>query len=395
MLAHRIHPSRYVESYILRRQNVILDISKTMIVPDRVVPDSISRRRAIVLKKPRFSAENNLIEKGVLLIKFSTTFKFFLKNIDCEKLLQYFQIVLEPSWAGYCLPEIIGWTKFDDNIVIECSELQDYNFIKGLNSNLVPVRFGSSDWVDHRIFFPEKREKKYDVIYISNYNSIKRNHAYLKAVKNIKKPNFKAALVCNSWGECKQNVKTLIDYYGISNKLDLFEALNQKELNELLNQSKINVLLSLKEGSNRSIFESMFTGIPGIVLEENIGVNKHYVNEHTGRLVKSRNLEKEILNLAETHSNFNPRDWVFENISIFATKEKLDTILREEAIKAGFEWTSGTLLKVNSPEANYFEADLAQKMPTAIEICDLFGFGAKNEVEIRSTILEWDNNSNF
>ncbi|MBU2986848.1 glycosyltransferase [Saccharophagus degradans] len=390
MLSHRVYPSSSVETFLINRKNVLLELSVPMIIPDKIIGDKVGKKRALILKAPRFDSRLHVVEKGVLLIKFSTTFKFYLQNIDCEKLLECFHIVLEPSWAGYCLPEIIGWTKYDQKIIIECSEVQDYEFIKKLNSNLIPVRFGSSDWVDHRVFYPKETNKIYDVIYISNYNSIKRNHAYLKAIKNIRIPNFKAALVCNSWGDCKDNVQTLIDFYGLSKSLDVFEALKQSELNDLLNKSKLNVLLSLKEGSNRSIFESMFSGIPAIVLKDNVGVNKEYINCSTGKLIDSRNLEAEIIDVSNNYLDYSPREWALENISTYATKRKLDEELKFLAEEEGLEWNMGTHLKVNIPEAHYFDDVLAGQYPSSEELCDVFDlkFNPDERLKMVSELFE-------
>lgn len=371
-LAHRLSYFGFVESLIVEElDNIKLHVID-LIPNDNEVWDHLNQNRNIVLKAPRFE-RGVVTEKGVLLIKFSTTFQYYLKHVDCAKLQSYFQIVLEPSWAGYCLPEIIGWTNFDEPIVIECSEIKDFQFIQRINSNLVPVRFGSSDWVDHRVFnYSKKQPPKYDAIYVSNYMPIKRNHIFLKALSKIKKQEFRAALVCNAWGDTKENVRVLYDYYKLEGKLDIYEALTQTELNELLADSKVNLLLSLKEGSNRSIFEAFFTNTPGIVLAENIGVNKNYINEKTGKLINERDLVDTLLFFSKHWQNFEPREWAMENISTYKTKEKLDDALQAICQERNQPWTEGTYLKVNKPESRYYDDELTDKMPHGSIIFAIF-----------------------
>ncbi len=63
--------------------------------------------RTIVLKWPVFNGAEH--SKGILLIKFTRTFSFYLNHIDIEKLNSYFHVVLEPSWSGYADPDILCW----------------------------------------------------------------------------------------------------------------------------------------------------------------------------------------------------------------------------------------------------------------------------------------------
>lgn len=46
--------------------------------------------------------ESDLVEKGIMLIKFSETFTFYLRYVNCVALMQEFHIILEPSWTGAC-----------------------------------------------------------------------------------------------------------------------------------------------------------------------------------------------------------------------------------------------------------------------------------------------------
>lgn len=308
--------------------------------------------RSLILKPPRFLNEQ-IIEKGVLLIKFTTTFALYLQHINCAALLKHYNVVLEPSSSGYCLPEILKWTQYNDPIIVEASEISDRLFLENLHSNLIPVDFGSSDWVDYRIFKPLALVKEYDSIYVANYTWIKRPHVYFKAIAQIVAWGipYKALLVCGLWGENKNEILELLKFYRLENSLHIIEKASPSYLNELLNKSKVNILLTLKEGSNRTIFEGFFAGTPGIVLKHNVGVNKNYINDQTGSLIDENQLAETLLYYQTRWHEYQPQLWASKHISPDVTSGKLNTLLMTLAKQQGEPWTQDIVVKVNSPEA--------------------------------------------
>ena len=329
-------------------------------------------RRTIVLKNPEI--REGRIEKGVLLITFTETFPFFYQHIDCERLLKYFYVVLEPSWAGYCDANILFWMKYKPSpVVVEASEIQDFRFLESLGSNLIPVSFGASDWVDFRIFNPVPSEKKtYDSIYVTNYHPIKRHHVFFKALREIGDPTYSAALAFGQNGDAKQEIGQLIDYYNIRNNVTIYERLPQQQLNTILSKAKVNVLLSLKEGSNRSIFEALFTNLPGIVLKNNVGVNKSYINEMTGRLIDESELAQVLQEFRTSWEKYSPREWALKNISPLVTTRKLSETLQKCARERGELWSKDLAPKINAPEVEYFYAETAGSMLKSRKVIELF-----------------------
>jgi glycosyltransferase involved in cell wall biosynthesis len=314
--------------------------------------------RSIILKNPRL--QGRTIEKGVLLVTFSESFPLFRRELDLPLLLKYFSIILEPSGAGYGTPEILFWLDYPEHpVVVQATENADFRFLTRLRSNLIPVSFGASDWVDHRRFRPlPDAAKVYDSVYVANYKGYKRCHSYFRALARVKRGGLRAALVCDSWGGSREEVLTIARHYGITEILDLYENLSQPELNVVLNHSKVNLLLSLKEGSNRSIFEGFAADVPGIVLRENIGVNKTYINARTGLLVDETDLPDALMHFRSNWQRYSPRAWALENISPEKTTSKLTECLKSLARERGEPWTKDPVPKINAPEVSYFnEAD--------------------------------------
>jgi glycosyltransferase involved in cell wall biosynthesis len=356
MAAHRYGLGRRLTSRILTE---LPNIRQNM---DQLLAWSASQdtfkdiaRRSIVLKWPRRGT--NGIEKGVLLITFTTSFSYFYFCIDVDLLQRWFTVVLEPSWAGYCIGDILFWTGDDKPpVIVQATEATDYEFIGDLNTNLTPVDFGASNWVDHQVFRKLAGVKKiYDAVYVANYKQIKRHHVLFRAINALHDPTYRLALVCTPWGGTKRTVYDLMDYFGVRNNVVVFEGLPAGRVNEVLNASKVCVLLSLKEGSNRSLFEAFFADVPGIVLMDNIGVNKRYFNRSTGRIIQEEELAGTLQFFREQWQTFSPRAWALENIAAPVTTRLLEEVLQQLAMKRGEPWTGGLHIKVNRPEVEFLD----------------------------------------
>ena len=142
--------------------------------------------RILILKLPIL--ENDaVIEKGVIIFKFTETFLPVYFSLDLCFLRKYFNIILEPSWAGYSIAEILIWTALSPQKVIVLSpDEADFRFLTKLKSNLVPVPLGAADWVNPNIFYKVYNVKKiYDVIYVANFNPAKRVDRYIRAIIRI------------------------------------------------------------------------------------------------------------------------------------------------------------------------------------------------------------------
>ena len=329
-----------------------------------------SLRRTIILKNPVLD-DDRVVEKGVMLITFTNSFEYFLREVDLDLLLSHYFLVLEPSWSGYCDSRILGWLRYSRHkIVVEATDGSDFEFLKSLKSNLMPVEYGASDWVDDRIFCPlDNVTKKYDAVYVAVYGKYKRHHVLFKAIHDMKHENLKVALIGVQWQGTRAEIDSLIDYYGIADNVDIFENLSPGEVNHVLNCSRVNLLLSLREGSNRSIFEGFFAGVPAIVLDENRGIQKKYINEMTGVLIREEDLGEEILKFRGNHA-YDPHRWATDNISPVKTTHKLGSLLQIISQENGEPWRNDIAVKVNSPELSYYDVNDRSRFPA---VADMIG----------------------
>ena len=329
-------------------------------------------RRTLVLKAPRLAGDE-VLEKGVLFTK--TGWELMLLT-DVERVLEHYTLVVEPGWSGYADPNLLRLCAYRQHDIVVCSpEPSDFDFLASLNCNLIPVRLGASDWVNPTVFRPlERVAKEYDAVLVAGWGVYKRHHALFAALRRIRQLDYKVALVGEEWKGTRAEIDALIDLYGVRDRLVIYQSLSPSEVNEVLNRSRVNLILTLREGANKSIFEGFFANVPGIVLANNIGINKNHINEQTGRLISERQLPEALLWFRSNYQRFQPREWALAHISPEVSTAKLNEFLRELALKRGETWTRDIVAKTNCPDPVYYPDErVAEGLPTVDDLLKQYG----------------------
>ncbi len=309
----------------------------------------------MVLKAPGPSSE-----KGVLLVMFSELFTALTRQFSMEALLRDYRLVLEPSWSGYCSDEILQFTVFKDDVYILSPEAGDYEFIKRLRTNLKPLPYGPSDWVNPSLYDQGRGsivEKKYDLVMNSHWGWSKRHHVLFSSLRKLSR-DIKVALIGVPWeGRTMDDIKDLAKYFGVEKQLTFYQRIPYLEVMKVTAESKMGILLSLKEGSNRALAECLFCDVPVILLKEHVGGVNKVINSKTGMHATSHELAEAIMHLRNNPGLYQPRKWALENISCLVTTEKLNAFLKESALDAGEPWTQDIVARASSPESRYFDPE--------------------------------------
>jgi len=310
----------------------------------------------IVLKAPRCE-KDRVVEKGVLLLKNTERIDAFRRSVAMRSLLEQYTLVLEPSWSGYANPILLSFCTFREHPIVVMSPCQaDHHFLERLNANLRPTSIGASDWVDPRVFRPlDGYEKRFDAVMVARWTRAKRHHLLLRALRRIADPSYRVAIVAGTFaGVDRGTILAMIDDYHLSSQITVFEDLDPAGVNEVLNQSKVNVLLSRQEGSNRSLFEGFFAGVPGLAFANNIGIPVSHFTPQTGRLIAENELPAALLYFREHWTDFDPRAWAMANITPDLTTARLNLLLRRLARERCEPWTRDIVAKSNCPELRYY-----------------------------------------
>ena len=346
MKSHHYSDSEMFQTFLNPKIKKIMEKKDYIqsLMPEVNVKRELLQQKYQFLAKPYKSSR----EKGVIILMYSVGCNAFFRQYDVERLLRDYYIVLEPEWAGYCKPEILAYAKIGSHpVIVESTERLDFAFIKQIDSNLIPVKFGTSDWLDSNIFYPiPDISKKYDCVMVCDWFDYKRQYALLRALSKIKEHRLKAVLVSNAKGNMN-TLKNIARYFGIQDSVTFLQSLTPEKLNVIYNESKVNLLLSYKEGSNKTLFEGMFANTPGILIKNNIGVNKSYINDMTGKLIDEKDLPEILIMFSHEYAKFKPRQWVIDNISCQKTTNKLNTVLKDVALRNGEEWSEDIRIKVN------------------------------------------------
>ncbi len=329
---------------------------------------------SLVLKAPCYE-EGKLVEKGVIILKFGDNFRTFYRSVHVESVLNDYMLVLEPSFNDYASLDILCFARFPKQpVVVLAKEKRCFQFIKKLQTNLVPIELGANDWVNPEIFHKIENEQKiYDTVMVARWWVVKRHHVLFHGLRQLNDPLFKVALVSVE-GKNRKEIDALIDWYGVKENIDIYEGLPQEAVNRILNQSKVNLLLSLHEGNNKSVYEGFFAGVPALVLKNTDCVAPSDFNHKTGRLIHEDDLLSELLYFRSNWADYDPREWAEENITPVMSTERLGRVLKNIALDQGEMWAQGLAVKYNSPGLTHYPDKTAGRhLPTINEIITQYG----------------------
>jgi len=312
-------------------------------------------RNLIVLK------ESAGKERGVLLIKYTPTFDAVIAFFDLEGIQREYYIVLEPSWAGYCDPSVLLFLSHEHPVFIQCPEPEDYRYIQSLGSNLVPLDFGSADWVDADLFESGRNvDKEFDVVMVANWGRHKRHHELFRALSTIRDRRLRVLLIGFPWGgRTKDTIRAEAGSFSLAHvELVIEENLTAQQVADYLRRSRVFVLLSKKEGPNKAIVEAIFCDIPVIVYDGFVGGAQTKIQPHTGRLSSDRDLGASILYTLDHLEGFSPREWALQHTGSSRTTQRLTESIRSIAETGDVPWTKGIWEKVNNPNLSYRDPGL-------------------------------------
>jgi len=289
-----------------------------------------ARHAGIVLKAPTL-AEGGIVEKGVLMLKYTDRIGIFHECVNMEALLRHYQLVLEPSWTGYSNPDLLAYTRYRNDDIVVLSPFQgDHDFLEHLRSNLLPIELGAGDWVDPLVFRSLPGEtKRFDMVMIARWHSSKRHDLLLRAIREIADPGFRVALVAlRKERSEREEILMAVASSGLRKQIEILEDLAPGDVNLVLNQSKVNVLLSRQEGANRGLFEGFFAGVPGLAFRNHVGIRMEHFLPETGRLIRPSALAAELIYFREHWHEFNPRPWALSHIAPEISSCRLNEFLR-------------------------------------------------------------------
>lgn len=327
-------------------------------------PERLIGSRILVVKasRPR--------ERGVLVVDYSYVFPLLTGLFDLRAIAEKYFIVLEPSWSGFCTPEILLYSQFDFPVFVESGEPRDSELIAGLASNLATIPVAANWWVDHRLMTPLPRDQRdIDIIMVAQWAAFKRHGHFFRALGRLRKRGHKPKVVLVGYPKDTTGaaIEAQARYFGVADQITLFERITPREVGNLLSRSKLHVLWSRREGINRATVEAMFADVPVILREGmNYGYRYPHVNPATGRFAREDDLDDVILEMLDNHAQYAPREWAMKNMTCQRATSIVETHVRAAAHSAGEAWSEGLVAKVSEldtqrywhqPDRERFQSD--------------------------------------
>lgn len=308
-------------------------------------PQDLLGACVMILKNPK---EN---EKGILYCFYSYVYPLLIRNFDMRALMERYRIAIEPSWSGYCDPNILCLGSLNEKIAVGVAEERDARFLKNVCSNLIPTDFAGNTWINTDLFAPKSRPiKKYDVVMVAAWAWYKRHWAFFKCLKEIRQSGhqLRIALIGYPIDMTREEIASLAQYYGVIDMIEIFQNIPQAEVAELVAASRCMVLWSRREGSPRAIIESMAADVPCIIREGfNYGQHYRHINPLTGRFASEETLGHTIMDILKSSNTLNPRKWILENMTPKTSIKNLNALMKSIGSAEGEEWTEEAVAKTN------------------------------------------------
>jgi len=290
-------------------------------------------------------------ERGAIVVDYSYVFPTLAGMFDLRAISERYAIVLEPSWAGVCTPEILLYGRLDRPVFVETIEPRDHALLGRLETSLSVVPVAANWWVDHRMRPPQSGPRDIDIAMVAAWGDIKRHWRVFRALADLRRRGhrLKVALVGYRYGRTREDIEAIASYFGVRDQIETHERITQEEVSALLWRSKIHVLWSRRECANRAIIEAMLADVPVIVREGmTFGFRYPYINDQTGRFVPEADLADAMLEMIATRDRYSPRDWVLANMTCEQATATLERHLRDRAIADGEPWTEGLVAKTST-----------------------------------------------
>ncbi len=312
-------------------------------------------KRLIVLKVPQGD------ERGVLLVRFAS--EAFLTSFRLRSIARRFTVVVEPSWALFPLPFWALYSTADRCNLVEVNSEQAAQELRATGLPLVPIALGSQDWVDPEVFRPLPGVRKdYDLVMIATYQRLKRHDVLFRALRRLRPRRLKVAIIGRTWERTRPDFEAMMRRYGVLEDCTIFQQLTPEQVNEVLNRSKVNVLLSRAEGGNKGLMEGFAANVPCVVFRHMMGHRQSDINPMTGRLAEDDELADVLLDVIANQERYHSREWLLANSGYRNSSQKLNALLREEALRRGEPWTTDIVPKLNRPNLEYVSERDAERM---------------------------------
>lgn len=320
-------------------------------------PDPERQGDLMVLKAPDVGPDGTVREPGVLLVMYHEAIEAFAACFDLPALAPAWQLVLETSTWGTREWRFLPYLGADLDVVVMAPREDDFAFLAGWGTNLVPLRVGSADWVDPAVFEPKPAGEPYahDVIMVASWDPLKRHTTLLDALAaaRAKGRRLDTLLVGVPAVLTADDIAREVAARGLVDQVTIREKLPHADVARLTARSRCAVLLSKQEGSSRILGEALLSGTPVVVTAGQVGIDRSHVNARTGAFATDEALADVLVDVVDHPDRFDPAGYAREAIGYANATRKVNDACRALALRRGRPWTRDVVAKRNAPNLRY------------------------------------------
>jgi len=315
-------------------------------------PDDPRRQGNLLVLKPFDPATG---EKGVLYLQYTESILSFAALFDLAAVARRYRLVLEPSTWGYQDASFLLLLRHGFDVIVQAQDAPDYEYIRGLASNLRPIRLGAGDWIDPQLFTAERTPKVFDFVMVASWSPVKRHTLFFASLAAAGLQRAPVALIGYPWeGRTREDIERAAAHYGIAN-VTVFERIPRQEVARIVRSSRVGVMLSRREGANRGVYECLFCDVPVVISRANRGFNKDHINVATGRLADDETLGEVLAGVLADHQGFAPRAWAEQHTGYVRASQTLNGFLRQLAREQGEPYETNIAVTRSAPYAMYVD----------------------------------------
>ena len=336
---------------------------------------SVNEKRIFkaAVMKPRISDR----ERGVVYISFEYQWLRLLQVPNLAEFARDYSLVVIPVWSPpHCLANYLFPEAYPDRMIWTINMQKDLQILPRIAPKNTVLPLLCSSWVNPALLKPKPfAEKDIDIMIVANWGKYKRHHAFFEALRELP-PSIRVMLIGQRDGERTSEVLNAeAEAFGVGGRYELRQGLGHREVCEMLPRAKISLILSRREGSCVAVIESIFANTPvGLFEDAEVG-SRHFINEHTGRFLKHRNLAAQLLEFISDAEHYQPRQWALDNrIDCHGSTAALNEALKKQAFENGEEWTRDIVPVYWGPDPLHVNPeDRARFQPSYDDIQKRFG----------------------
>lgn len=321
--------------------------------------------RTIVLKAPREGGE-----KGVILVMLESNWlRVFAGCHDIQDLDERFTFVLSTGWSNtdYFLVAL-AVRSLRSNVFIQACNYAEIPRLEAFSPRLRCLPTIACDWIDPGYYEPRPfPRREIDILMVANWAPFKRHWHFFDALARMPRDLHIMMIGQPEGPHTLRSVREQARLFGVKQDIEFAENLSIEAVQQHQCNAKTSLILSRREGCCVAVVESLFADSPvGLLKDAHVGP-RAYINDQTGMLLEHPRLDRQLMRFLEGAERCRARAWAIDNISCYQSVEKLNALLRQDALASGRPWTTDVKIPCWRPYPVYVNPDDVEELRPVYE----------------------------